>query len=329
MSNNSDQKITMADLAAEAGVSKITVSRALSDHPSVKPATRKRIRDLARSRGYRINVAARNLRQQRTNTIAVVVEMEPSTNRPMSDSYPLALLGGIIQELASANYSVTLSTFVTFSATPPPVDAVILLGQGMHNDAVEGIERYGLPLVVWGAVRDDTKHVIVGSDNFNGGMLAAERLAALGRRRLVFLGDVEHGEVADRFDGFLKRLSDDGAILLESQSCEFSFVGGHDAMQDLLETHGNAIDGVFASSDAIAMGAIRALTEHQRLVPEQVSVIGFDDSSGASFFVPPLSTVRQHWHEGGCLLARKALGLIQGKASGSERLPVELIARGS
>ena len=88
-------RITMEDIAREAGVSKITVSRALSGHPLVKEATRERIRKLAEVHGYRINVAARNLRQQRTRTIAVVIEMTPSHDRSMSEPYPLSLLGGI------------------------------------------------------------------------------------------------------------------------------------------------------------------------------------------------------------------------------------------
>lgn len=329
MNKVTTQALTMADLAKKAGVSKITVSRALSGHPLVKEETRERVRKIAAESGYKLNQAARNLRHRRSNTITVVIEMDPSPTRLMSEPYPLALLGGIIQELAGVNYNVTLTTLATFASAPPTADAVILLGQGVHNDAVAGIERAGLPLIVWGAVRDEIPHVVVGSDNFSGGILAAERMAVLGRRRLVFLGDTEHAEVADRFAGFVKRLADDGASLIASRPCEFSFVSGHDVMQELLNIHGDEIDGVFASNDGIAMGAIRALTEHKRVVPEDVSVIGFDDSAGAALFVPALSTIRQHWHEGGRLLARKALSLVQEETAISERMPVELIIRDS
>src|SRR5215813_10726611 len=102
--------MTMADLAALAGVSKITVSRALSEHGVVSAQTREKVRSIAAKHGYRFNVSARNLRLRRSQTIAVIVEMKPSVDRPMSDPYPLELLGGIAQELATANYSVLLTT---------------------------------------------------------------------------------------------------------------------------------------------------------------------------------------------------------------------------
>lgn len=323
------QRPTMADLAQELGISKITISRALSGHPLVRDSTRARIRALAEARGYQINVAARNLRLQRSNTIAVVIEMMPTPSRLMSDSFPLALLGGIIQELAEAGISAMLSTVDNFMKLPPAVDGVILLGQGVFNDAVETLADYGLPLVVWGSVRGGAGKVVVGSDNLSGGALAAQRLAQLGRRHLVFLGDIAHAEIADRFEGFRDHVQLDGGELIAQASCAFTFAGGHDAMIALLAEHDGRIDGVFAASDMIAMGAVRALTEMGKAVPTQVSVIGFDDTASAAFFVPPLTTVRQNWHEGGRLLARKALALIDGHSSPSETLPVSLIVRNS
>ena len=100
---------TMADIARELGVAKITVSRALSDSPTVKESTRRLIRDTAERMGYRLNISARNLRQQRTRTIAVVIEMAPSHDRLMSEPYPLSLLGGIIGAIAllSANWLIS------------------------------------------------------------------------------------------------------------------------------------------------------------------------------------------------------------------------------
>jgi DNA-binding LacI/PurR family transcriptional regulator len=321
--------LTMADLARVAGVSKITVSRALSDHPLVKETTKAHIRKIALESGYRLNVAARNLRLQRTHTIAVVVEMAPSPTRPMSEPYPLALLGGIIQELTGAAYNLVLSTAETFTRTAPSADGVILLGQGAHDDAVATVARSGLPMVVWGSLRNDADHVIVGSDNMAGGAVAAGRLLSVGRRNLVFLGDTGYAEMADRFDGFCERLLADGVTPIALRPCAFTFSSGHDAMAELIGEFGSAIDGVFACSDPIAMGAIRALSEHGRAVPEQVSVVGFDDSPSAAFFIPALTTVRQDWHEGGRLLARKALALIEGDAVKSERMPVSLVTRTS
>lgn len=329
MGADRDGRLTMEDLAREAGVSKITVSRALSGHPLVKEQTRERIRALAASRGYQFNVAARNLRLQRSHTIAVVIEMMPTVERPMSEPYPLALLGGIMQELASADYSAVLSTADNFLRVPPSVDGVILLGQGVHDDAVATIERCKLPLVIWGSVRHDSAHVIVGSDNVAGGAMAAQRMAALGRRRALFLGNTGYTEIADRLEGFGERLAANGGEIVAVESCAFTFDGGYAAMSAAVTRFAGRIDGVFAASDTIAMGAVRALAEHRRRVPEDVTVIGFDDSAGASLYVPALTTVRQDWHEGGRLLARKALALVQGEGATADQMPVSLIIRDS
>src|SRR3546814_16564789 len=122
MRRHDGNRPTMEDIAREAGVSTITVSRALAGNPLVKAATRDRIREIAAARGYQLNVAARNLRQKKTRTIAVVIEMLPTEQRPMSDPYPLALLGGIIQELSTAGYSAVLSTAATCVRHPPSVE---------------------------------------------------------------------------------------------------------------------------------------------------------------------------------------------------------------
>ncbi len=320
---------TMADLARLAGVSKITVSRALSDSPSVKQETKERVRKVAKAQGYQLNVAARNLRQGRTRTILVVVEMTPSQSRPMSGPYPVALIGGMMQELAAANFNLMLSNMSNAVKSMPVVDAIVLLGQGSRDDGVGGLEKFGLPMVIWGAVHRSTHHVTIGSDNFNGGELAAERLYALGRRKPVFIGDLEHAEVADRFEGFSTKIEELGGSVIGQRSADFTFIDGYDAMIDLSQEFGNEIDGVFASSDSIAMGAIRALSEQSRAIPGDVSVIGYDDSISASQFVPALTTVRQHWHEGGERLARAALALIEGENVSSEQMPVELIVRSS
>lgn len=321
------RSVTMRDIAKRAGVSTITVSRALGDG-TVNRDTRQRVIEVAEQMGYQFNHAARNLRQQRTSTVAVVIEMQPTSGRPISDPYPMSLLGGIIEELSRVDYSAMLLTAEKFMRLPPSVDAVILLGQGARNDAVALMERCNLPLVVWGSARHDGHgHVVVGSDNVEGGRLAGRRLAELGRRRALFLGDTGHGEPEDRLDGFTEAMADKGGQLLEAITCDFTFAGGHAAMRAGIERHGREFDGVFAACDAIAMGAVRALIESGRRVSEEVSVIGFDDAAGAQIFSPPLTTIHQDWHEGGRQLARKALALIQGESAETVEMPVRLIVR--
>jgi DNA-binding LacI/PurR family transcriptional regulator len=318
---------TMADIAKLAGVTAITVSRALRDSPLVSPDTAARIRALATEHGYAFNVSARNLRLRSSRTVAVIIEMQPSHERRMSDPYPLELLGGILQELTSAGYCTVLAT-LNGGQLPAlrGADAVILLGQGANADAVTTIRQWNMPMVVWGAQGQQDSHVVVGSDNRRGGAEAAERFLSLGRRAAVFLGDCSHAEIAARRDGFSAVLAAHGCETLSAAPASFTVAAGSRAMHEVLDRHPQ-IDAVFAASDLLAIGAINALAEQGRRVPEDVSVIGHDDTPLGATYVPALTSVHQNLHQCGELLARKALDLIAGASVASEILPTTLVVR--
>lgn len=318
----------MGDLAKLAGVSKMTVSRALHNGELVSQKTRDRIQALARKHGYRLNVTARNLRLQRNDVVAIVVEMVPSAGRPMSGPYPLEILGGICQEMTSRGFNLMLTTLQNWRAeSAHHADGVILLGQGAHDAAAKRLAKAEIPFVVWGAKRPGSSYVAVGSDNHHSGVVAAERLLHLGRQRLVFLGDTTHPEIADRYTGFVETLRAGGATLVASVPVEFTFAAGVAAVQGVLTDCDKRFDGLFASSDLVAMGATRTLIDHGRKVPDDVSVIGHDDSPAAAGFIPALTSVHQNWSDGGILLARKMLDLIGGRRGKSERLPTTLVIR--
>ncbi len=323
-----DTGLTMEDIARLAGVSPITVSRALRDSPLVKEKTREQIRKIATEQGYRFNVSARNLRLGRSYSVAVVVEMTPAPGRPMSDPYPLELLGGITQELTTAGYSVILTSKQLLETAPVQgADGLILLGQGSHGEAVRALQHSTLPLVVWGAPEPGADYVVVGSDNRKGGQSAAARFIEQRRRKLIFLGDVDHAEVQERCAGFLEAVSG-RATTHVVRPAAFTFEAGFDSVKALLNSRSSlAFDGLFAASDLLAMGAIRALTEAGLRVPEDISVIGYDDTPGAASFVPPLTSVHQYLRDGGVLLAKKMLAMIEGHPVHSEMLPTTLIVR--
>lgn len=318
---------TMEDLAKLAGVSKITVSRALRGSPLVTEETREKVRRIAEAQGYRLNVSARNLRMGRSYSVAVVVEMTPEKGRPMSDPYPLELLGGITQELTTAGYSVVLTSRQLLDTAPVQgADGLILLGQGSHGEAVTALKKRSQPLIVWGAPEAGSDTVVVGSDNRKGGASVAQRFIELGRKKLLFLGDVDHAEVQERCAGFIDALGGQGSVHIMRPKA-FTFEAGFEGVDALLKKKGLSFDGVFAASDLLAMGAIRALAERDVRVPEQVSVIGYDDTPGAVSFVPPLSSVHQYLRDGGVLLAKKMLDLLEGRPVASETLPTALIVR--
>jgi DNA-binding LacI/PurR family transcriptional regulator len=230
-----DSAVTMEDLAKIAGVSTITVSRALRDSPLVTENTREKIRKIAQEQGYRFNISARNLRMRRSYSVAVVVEMTPVKGRPMSDPYPLELLGGITQELTTAGYSVVLTSKQLLDTAPVQgADGLILLGQGSHGEAVKALQQTTLPLVVWGAPEDGATYTVVGSDNRKGGASVAERFLEQGRRKLVFVGDVDHAEVQERCAGFIDALSGRATVHILRPKA-FTFEAGFDCVTSILK----------------------------------------------------------------------------------------------
>lgn len=321
------ERPTMADVARQAGVSKITVSRALRGDPAVRPETLEKVVAIAKSQGYRVNLPARNLRQNRSRTVSVVVEMAPLASGAIADPYPLDLLRGISQELTRNGYSLLLATASDLD-TPPlqAAEGAILLGEGADDSALRAIQDSPIPWVVWGADRPGNKYPVVGSDNWQGGAIAARHLLQTGHRRPVFLGDTHHAELSARQQGFEQVLREAGLTLAAARACDFTVASGAAATTALLK-EGVAFDSVMASSDLIAMGAIIALTRAGRRIPEDVSVIGYDDTPMGATFAPPLTSVHQNWREGGALLARKTIDLIEGREARSEMLPASLTVR--
>lgn len=322
-------KFTMADIAKLAGVSKITVSRAFRDGFAMNPETKTRILKIAAENGFQINQFARSLKSSRSYIIGVVIDMHPSPDRHMSDSYPLGLIGGILQTLTISGYSLLLTTIGEINSSfMSSLDGLILLGQGTNDDAVRTIEGLKIPMVVWGSLHKNANYCVVGSDNFHGGELSAERLIDLGRRRLVFLGDIRHAEIADRFEGFKSAAQKGGAEIIAQISCDFTFSAGLGAAESLI-SHGAKFDGVMASSDILAMGFARGLIEANIQIPQQVSIIGYDDTQMGASFAPPLTSIHQKWREGGEKLADKILEKIEGKNPQSELLPTNITVRAS
>lgn len=320
------RRLTMDDLAALAGVSKITVSRALKNSPLVREAVREQIQELARAQGYRLNTAARNLRLRRNHSVTAVVEMTPTTDRTMSDPVVLAALGGLLQVMTGAGYRVILTTLAQLlQSSHDDSDGIILLGQGTDADALHRVNALGLPLVVWGASRDtDGDWLTIGSDNRAGGRSIGEHLASLGRRRILFLGDPAHPEIGERLDA----IREASGAEVEVQPCEFGIGAGTQGMRAAL-AGGWRGDAVAAASDTIALGAMAALEEAGIAIPADVAVTGYDGIPASATSAVPLTTVRQDWQGAGQLVGSTLLHWLDDGPPEPEQLPVELIVRAS
>jgi DNA-binding LacI/PurR family transcriptional regulator len=326
------ERPTMERVAALAGVSKITVSRALRGSNLVRPEVRDRIAKIARESGYRMNVAARSLRTRRTQTIAVVIEQVVSDERPMADPLLLWMIGGLIEVLTPADHALLLTTSDHFLASNAiGADGIVMIGQGEDARRLEEVRSAGLPMVAWGAPVPGLNVPVIGSDNRLGGQLAARHLVEdCGRKKLLFLGDNRHPEIAGRFEGVRDVLSSSSASLAGTIACSFSIHGGVQAIQAALE-NGTDFDGVLAVSDFIAAGACEELERRGMRVPHDVAVVGFDDNAIASTHRPTLTSIRQDWHAAGQALGHAILGTLgyELPPEAGAPLQVELIVRES
>lgn len=341
MGRKRSNKPTSFDIAYRAGVSQPTVSRALRGSKSVSAATRDRIKAIARELNYSVDKNASSLRSQRANTIALLFFEDPTPDGANINPFFLAMLGSITR--ASANRGLDL--LISFQKMEDDwhvqyqdshrADGLILLGYGdytLYEDRLRQLVQSETQFVRWGSVRDDNIGSTVGTDNFGAGRLAGEHLLAHGRRRIAFLGqaDEHYPEFADRYAGLRLALSDAGikvdrALQRDALSNEEH---GRAAVQALLVA-GCQFDAIFAASDLIAIGAMRALNEMGKRVPEDVAVIGFDDIPAASLTSPPLTTIVQDLKSAGELLVETLMAGIEDQPMPSRVIAPRLVVRGS
>jgi DNA-binding LacI/PurR family transcriptional regulator len=324
----------LTELALAAGVSPSTVSRALAGKSVVSPSTRDRIRDLAREHGFRLNLMARNLRLKRTQAISVAMPLGHETEQNLSDPFLEAMLGQLMDRVADYGHDLLLSRVIPGDdhwlerlADSGRVDGIIIIGQSDQSQALDRLAARYLPLVVWGAHQPGQQHCTVGVDNVAGGRIATEHLLAQGRRRLLFLGNPELPEFAQRYQGFCEACAAAGieAMLAPTQLLS------EPAMRQInrwLDTRA-APDGIVAASDVIALAALSAVAARGFIVPRDIAIIGYDDIALAAYASPGLSTIRQDIAAG----ARHLVDILFARIGGEAKPPVimipELVIRGS
>lgn len=324
----------MMDVAREAGVSHITVSRVVNGHPSVRPETRARVEAAIQKLGYRRNSVARALKTRRSSTIGVVIVGSELFELPR-------ILLGVETAAKQAGYWVSLASRQGESTTgdlvetlqrltDQSVEAIAVVAD--HPLAVEALSGLVLEVpvaVVMSGSLSNSALSFVEVDQELGARLAVRHLLDLGHRHIAHLtGALRTFDARARIDGWQAELAEAGAegALLEG---DFSAESGYRLAHELCAADAILPTAVFAGNDQMAMGVLAAFAERGVEVPRDVSLVGFDDMKGSGYLVPALTTVRQDFARLGGSAIELLVRMLRGDPAERQKITPELVVRRS
>lgn len=327
--------VTIIDVAREADVSYATVSRVINNGDHVKPEKRERVLRAMAKLGFSVNQQARSLRGGRSNTIGLLV-------RDLGTGYVGELVRGIDSELDEAGYDLMLhtthrrkskeATYVT-TLTRGLADGLLLILPRNPEAYMESLRNRRFPFVLIDHQGIDDKGPAVGATNRQGGLDATRHLIQLGHRRIGFItGRPEMGCSQDRLAGYKTALAEaelpvDLDLIREG---DFHQPRGYIAASELLALP-DPPTAIFAANDVSAFGVMESVRDHGKRIPNDISIVGFDDIPQAGQVHPPLTTVRQPLEQMGRTAAKMLLELFADPERRPEKieLPTELIVRDS
>ncbi|WP_084129130.1 LacI family DNA-binding transcriptional regulator [Demequina sp. NBRC 110055] len=329
------RKPTIRDVAAQAGVSRGTVSRVINGGHWVSPEARAKVEQAIEATGYYANTHARSLATGRSDSVAFLLT-EPQHLLFADPTFAL-LLRGAAEALAARHKTLVLLVAgtaeerenVAHFVGAGHVDGVLLISSHAQDPLLETLIATGIPTVACGIPLGHQGQIpTVSVDEAGSARTATEHLIAAGHRRIAMIAgpeDTPGGRF--RVDGYRDAMSDrfDAALV---ERGDFSLESGAEAMERLLATD-PSIDAVFAASDRMAAGAIATLRKAGRRVPQDVAVVGFDDSGFAESFDPPLTTMHQPFDEISAHMVRLLLDTVAGREPDSVTLPATLVRRAS
>ncbi len=332
-------RVTSFDVAAEAGVSQSTVSRALAGDPVVSEATRLRVAEAARKLNYFVDENAARLRTGRTGTLAVVVICRPGEDRKDLNPFHSALLASVCGAASLRGYE----TLVSFQDGPDnfngryqeqrKADGLVVIGTTENYaawDYFRELGQSGIDWICWGAPFDDVAWVR--SDNHGGARLATRHLLDAGYRAIVCIGSETspQRQFKERYDGYAEELRAAGLepVLAAIDKGHSREEQGRRAVAALIAA-GTPFDALFAVCDPIALGALEELHARGLAVPGAVGLVGFDGIRAGAHAAPPLTSVEPDFRAAGALLVDRLLAGIAGAEHGQGRVPVGLLVRDS
>ncbi|WP_031314288.1 LacI family DNA-binding transcriptional regulator [Caldanaerobacter subterraneus] len=331
--------VTIKDVAKRANVAPSTVSRVIADSPRISKETKERVWKAMEELGYYPNAIARSLASKVTNTLGLI--MPRSTEEAFSNPFFPEVMRGISVVAHREKYDLLLSTSgnkeeekeaVIRMVKGKRVDGIILLSSRTTDELIPWLRDEKFPFVVIGKPLDARGVYWVDNDNIGASKLATTYLIKHGHREIAFIsGSLEYVVSLDRLDGYKLALEENGLTfkreLVEQE--EFSEDGGYRAMMKILERAKPT--GVVVTDDVMAFGVIRAAIDKGFRVPEDISIVGFNNIPLSAFANPPLTTIDISTFELGIKSAELLIARLKQKEIESDHIivPVKLIERKS
>lgn len=328
------KNLTISQIAELAGVSKTTVSRVLNNKDDIKEETRKHVRDIIREYHYRPNSAARSINSRTTKTIGLVIPYE--ADFVLSNPFYYDAIRGIAVEADNKGYHILLmySPKGSYLKTvlEKRIDGVLLISLGsQHIDLLTELIKTDIPIVSLSKVPYEANILTISTNDYRGAELATEHLINLGHRKIAFINGprslISNQERLKAYETVLARhgIAYRSELVTER---EVSVENGFRAMDTFLKTENPS--AVFASGDIMAIGAIDAIRRTGRRVPEDISVVGYDNIPMSGYLSPSLTTIDQFGYKKGRLAAHALIARLEGDETiDLQHIEPELIVRSS
>ena len=308
------KNITIMDIAKEAGVSKATVSRVLTDPQIVSKPTRDRILQLMDKYSYIPNRLARGLNGSPTNMIGIIID-------ELANFFFIEIAEGIDKVLSHNNYSMQISSSrwiykreieLVRSLISNSVDGVLLAPVRPDSQSIEILKRSEIPFIVMNCIPDDNSVSYVTCDNTKGGELAAEYINSCRQDQIILITGFDDQSMQDRVKGFNNKIS--SSIPIKHFKGINTLEEGYDLVPKLLSDCKlmELKSTLFVTNDNVAIGIINSLYELKLEIPEQVSIIGYDNIKLAGLCRVPLTTISQSCSSIGTIAANEILNMVNG-----------------
>jgi DNA-binding LacI/PurR family transcriptional regulator len=324
--------VSIYDIAKRANLAPSTISRALQDHPRIGAQTKTRVRALAKEMGYVPSTVARSLTANQTWTIGMVVAA-------ISDPFMGRVVEGVEQVAIGAGFNVILSTSqndrqreiaVIDVLQQRRVDGIIVVASHLFDRYRRYFDRIEVPIVIIDEQEPAGVIHSVAVDDLGGARLAVEHLLALGHRRIGYVGVTNRPKSNQyRLQGYQATLqaagiTPDSALIFAANNIEDHAKRGEASLEPLRAAGATAI---FCYNDMTAIGLLSACYKHDLAVPDDLSVVGFDDIDMAAYTIPPLTTIRQPRLELGQRAMQMVLDLLAGQTPANQLISGELVVR--